>query len=158
MHNSYKMCPIYILPHWAEFKAKVQGYMGEPTPAPKPKKAANKVLYRVRKSWDDTKSQVGAFEVLENALKACPVGYTVYDNSGTPISTKEINLQKGATITLINAPLYASADAEKPTNTVNGTYYIYDGMNFNGRIRITNSPEKCGNTPVGHYVTGYVSI
>jgi len=25
--NSYKMCPAYILPHWAEFKAKVNSYL-----------------------------------------------------------------------------------------------------------------------------------
>ena len=36
--NSYKMCPLYILPHWAEFKKKVQGYMNAgsataPTPS-----------------------------------------------------------------------------------------------------------------------------
>ncbi len=158
MHNSYKMCPIYILPHWIEFKAKVMGYMGGPTPAPKPKKAANKVLYRVRKTWKDAKSQVGAFEVLDNALKACPVGYTVYDNSGTPISKKEVELRKGSRISLMNTPLYMSADAKEPSNTVNGTYFIYDGMNFNGRMRITNAPEKCGNTPVGFYVTGYINI
>lgn len=27
--NSYKMCPAYILPHWNNFKAKVQAYMNE---------------------------------------------------------------------------------------------------------------------------------
>lgn len=27
--NSYKNCPAYILPHWAEFKKKVQGYLDE---------------------------------------------------------------------------------------------------------------------------------
>jgi N-acetylmuramoyl-L-alanine amidase CwlA len=31
MKNSYKMCPAYILPHWNEFKAKVQSYMGSST-------------------------------------------------------------------------------------------------------------------------------
>ena len=25
--NFYKMCPLYILPHWSDFKKKVQGYM-----------------------------------------------------------------------------------------------------------------------------------
>lgn len=75
-----------------------------------------------------------------------------------PISTKAVELQKGATITLINAPLYASSEAEQPSNTVNGTYYLYDGVNFNGRVRITNSADKCGNTPVGYYVTGYIDI
>lgn len=48
-------------------------------------------MYRVRKSWDDADSQIGAFTILANAKKACKSGYFVYDNSGsvvyTPIST-----------------------------------------------------------------------
>lgn len=50
--NSYKMCPLYILPHWAEFKKKVQGYMSSAT-TPTPSAPATKQLYRVRKSWSD---------------------------------------------------------------------------------------------------------
>ena len=79
--NSYKMCPLYILPHWAEFKKKVQGYMSSAvTPAP-----VAKQLYRVRKSWADAKSQIGAFSSLENARRACKVGYAVFDNSGKQV-------------------------------------------------------------------------
>ena len=29
MKHPYKMCPLYILPHWQDFKAKVAAYMGE---------------------------------------------------------------------------------------------------------------------------------
>ena len=35
MHNSYKMCPAYILPHWTAFKTKVQAYLNG-TSAAKP--------------------------------------------------------------------------------------------------------------------------
>ena len=84
--NSYKMCPLYILPHWAEFKKKVQGYMnaGSAT-APTPSAPVAKQLYRVRKSWFDAKSQIGAFSSLENARRACKVGYAVFDNSGKQV-------------------------------------------------------------------------
>ena len=34
-----------------------------------------KQLYRVRKSWSDDKSQIGAYFSLENAKKACKAGY-----------------------------------------------------------------------------------
>lgn len=44
-----------------------------------------KQLYRVRKSWDDAGSQLGAFEELENARKACSKGYTVYDPNGRAV-------------------------------------------------------------------------
>ena len=48
--NPYKMCPAYILPHWAAFKAKVQSYLnsGSSTPAT----SSPKQLYRVRKTSD----------------------------------------------------------------------------------------------------------
>jgi hypothetical protein len=39
-------------------------------------------LYRVRKSWDDAKSQVGAFRVLKNAKTVCKPGYYVFDENG----------------------------------------------------------------------------
>ena len=82
--NPYKMCPAYILPHWAAFKAKVQSYLNSgstpTTPAP-----ATKQLYRVRKSWSDAKSQIGAFSSLENAKKACKNGYAVFDSNGKQV-------------------------------------------------------------------------
>ena len=83
MYNRYKMCPLYILPHWAEFKKKVQGYMNDGsavTSAP-----VAKQLYRVRKSWSDAKSQIGAFSSLENAKKACKNGYAVFDSNGKQV-------------------------------------------------------------------------
>ena len=42
-------------------------------------------LYRVRKNWEDAKSQIGAFYVLENAKAACKEGYTVYDEAGKAV-------------------------------------------------------------------------
>ena len=82
--NSYKMCPLYILPHWTVFKAKVQSYLNSgsipTTPAP-----ATKQLYRVRKTWADAKSQIGAFSSLENAKKACKAGYAVFDSNGKQV-------------------------------------------------------------------------
>lgn len=81
--NPYKMCPAYILPHWTEFKKKVQAYMdaGSSTPAT----SSPKQLYRVRKSWADAKSQIGAFSSLENAKKACKNGYAVFDSNGKQV-------------------------------------------------------------------------
>ena len=85
MYNRYKMCPAYILPHWAEFKKKVQSYLNAGTStisAP-----STKQLYRVRKSWADAKSQLGAYASLENAKKACKVGYSVFDANGNAVYT-----------------------------------------------------------------------
>lgn len=81
MKNSYKMCPIYILPHWNEFKQLVSSKQRNNSPKPNP--TAN--LYRVRKTWEDAKSQIGAFGDLNNAKAACKPGYTVFDSNGVKI-------------------------------------------------------------------------
>lgn len=44
-----------------------------------------KELYRVRKSWKNILSQIGAYRTLENAIKACRVGYNVYDSKGNVV-------------------------------------------------------------------------
>lgn len=81
--NPYKTCPLYILPHWSDFKAKVQSYMNSSTSAATTPTTAQ--LYRVRKSWSDAKSQIGAFSSLDNAKKACKSGYFVFDANGNVI-------------------------------------------------------------------------
>lgn len=60
---------------WDEFKQKISGEAVESTDK----------LYRVRKSWDDAKSQTGAYKSLDNAKKACAAGYTVYDWNGNAV-------------------------------------------------------------------------
>lgn len=96
---SRKYCPAYILPHWNDFKRKVQGYLGG---ASEPVKTE---LYRIRKSWEDVASQIGAYSNIDGAVKSCKEGYTVYNSKGeavypvpdieapTPITLP--NLQKG---------------------------------------------------------------
>ena len=56
------------------------------TPPAKP--APAKELYRVRKSWEDVKSQIGAYSMLENAKKACDAAgpdYSVYNSKGNKV-------------------------------------------------------------------------
>ncbi len=57
-------------------------------------KEVNKLLgaeepkwYRVRLSWNDANSQIGAYESLENAKKECPAGYSVFDSEGKVVYT-----------------------------------------------------------------------
>ena len=57
-----------------------------------------KEMYRIRKAWNDSKSQIGAYSVLENAIKACDKAgkeYKIYNSKGKviyPIS--EIDVSK----------------------------------------------------------------
>ena len=147
-HNhwySRKYCPVYILPHWDKFKAKVQSYMN-----------TDKQLYRVRKSWSDVKSQLGAFSSLDNAKKACKAGYSVFDESGKAVFTATKSLKKGDKVMLKNTVLYASSSAKSGTKK-SGTFYLYDAIEVNGRYRVTTKAAFCGRTPIGKYVTGWVN-
>ena len=47
-----------------------------------------KEMYRVRKSWADSKSQIGAYTILENAVAACKEGYSVFDSQGNVVYQK----------------------------------------------------------------------
>ena len=48
-------------------------------------------LYRVRKTWSDSKSQKGAYKILSNAKKCADAnpGYSVFDNNGVNIYTSK---------------------------------------------------------------------
>ena len=50
-----------------------------------PSEAKPAYYYRVRKSWTDVSSQLGAFTVLTNARAACPPGYSVFDEDGKAV-------------------------------------------------------------------------
>lgn len=68
---------------WKKFKADVKAKLNSTASSSNTQK-----LYRVRKSWSDVKSQIGAYSSLENAKKACKSGYTVYDWNGKPVYSK----------------------------------------------------------------------
>lgn len=59
-------------------------------------------------------------------------------------------------ISLSNTPLYVSATAKSPAARKSGTFYIYDGIEINGRYRITSSPSRAQKKPIGENVTGFV--
>lgn len=72
----------------AEALAKYYGMQKQEAAAPEeqtqePAKPAT--WYRVRKSWEDKASQLGAYTVKDNAIKNCPDGYTVYGDNGEVI-------------------------------------------------------------------------
>lgn len=62
-------------------------------------------------------------------------------------------LKAGQAINLRNEPLYATAYTDKAAGTIYGTYYVFDNVVINGRIRITTYESKVG---VKGQVTGYI--
>lgn len=125
------------------------------------KLTASTIVYRVRKTWSDESSQLGAFNSLDNAKKACKSGYSVFDDKGKAVYTVPASqvdkFAKGAKVILSGAKLYASSSAKTHSSVKSGTFYIYDGKATNSRYRITTAKENCEKTPVGNYVTGWVN-
>lgn len=74
---------------------------------------ANK-WYRVRKSWEDKGSQLGAYEVYDNAVNNCPPGYAVFDDQGAVlyrmVAVCEYVVQTGDTLGAIAKKYGTSVD------------------------------------------------
>ena len=72
----------------------VAAAMGQASAAPAPEAPAQEAsttsgqMYRIRKSWADAASQIGAYTNLDYAKAACPNGYTVYDGSGNVVYSR----------------------------------------------------------------------
>lgn len=63
--------------------------------------------------------------------------------------------EAGMETDLYNAAVYASSTCT--TGSIkNGTFYIYDGVVVNGRVRITDKKENYGKKPLANYVTGWI--
>ena len=63
------------------------------TPVVPETKPVETEMYRVRKSWEDAKSQVGAYTQLENAKKACDkagADYEVYNSKGVAVYPENV--------------------------------------------------------------------
>ena len=86
-----KSCPgDWLYSRLGDLAAKVTAALGsvptETTPAQEPAKTE---LYRVRKTWADSKSQKGAYKILTNAKKCADAnpGYSVFDKDGNAVYT-----------------------------------------------------------------------
>lgn len=97
-----KSCPgNWLMARMSDLAAKVTAALGtmappvDPTPAEPPEKL-NDGCYRVRKTWEDRKSQIGAYKVLANAKKRVDAnpGYSVFDNDGNAIYPTAVTPEK----------------------------------------------------------------
>lgn len=73
-------------------------------------------------------------------------------------SDNKNTIEAGMKIELNNTPIYSNASSNNSANKKTGTYYTYDNKIVSGKIRITNSIDNVGKTPVGNYVTGWISV
>lgn len=68
-----------------QFRKDVKAAMGDTS-------STTTTYYRVRKTWTDAKSQIGAYTSLTNAKKNCPLGYSVFDEQGKAVYSPKINI------------------------------------------------------------------
>ena len=68
-----------------QFRQDVKAAMGDTS-------STTTTYYRVRKTWADVKSQIGAYTSLTNAKKNCPLGYSVFDERGKAVYSPKINI------------------------------------------------------------------
>lgn len=106
-------------------------------------------LYRVRKSWNDAGSQIGAYAVLENAKKACKEGYTVYNSKGEAVYSN-----KGAG-QAVGVPYKVKVDiSDLRIRKGPGTNYASAGYTGKGVFTITEEATGQGATKWGRLKSG----
>ena len=89
-----KSCPgNWIYARLGDLASKVTAALGGTTQTPS---ADTSTWYRVRKSWADAKSQIGAYHNLYNAKKCADAnsGYKVFDGSGTAVYPITVSASK----------------------------------------------------------------
>lgn len=125
-----KACPgDWLMNRMGDLVTKVNAKLSTPTPAPTP---TTNTLYRVRKSWADSKSQIGAYKSLENAKKNCKEGYSVFDNNGNVVYTnqkQESNYKQKKVIAKAGLWLHTRATTSTSTRKrllSNGTLFLTD--------------------------------
>ncbi len=80
---------------WNEFKSKISESGSSSGGS---SSSGSSQMYRIRKSWNDERTQIGAYENLNNAKKACKPGYTVYDKDGRAVYSNQKNDNNSSTV------------------------------------------------------------
>lgn len=83
-----KSCPgNWLYARMGDLAAKVTATLGGNTGTSSGGSNMSGVLYRVRKTWPDSKSQLGAYKVLANAKECADKhsGYSVFDSQGNAV-------------------------------------------------------------------------
>ena len=147
-----KACPgDYLYNRHAQIAAEVNKLLGNAsdTPAP-PKPPAQKALYRVRKSWSDTKSQLGAFSVLANAKSLVDKnpGYKVFDENG------KVVYEKGGTSTASVPYIVRVTATDLYIRRGAGTNYGTNGFIKPGVYTIVEEQDGQGATKWGKLKSG----
>ena len=122
------------------------------------------VIYRIRKTWADSASQIGAYSSLENAKAACDkagAGYYVFDANGKAVypvvaTTTQVttNFKIGDEVKLIAGAVYSSGKTI-PSWVFNSKLYVRQ-LNADGTIVISTLKSGAITGTVNKkYLTAY---
>lgn len=123
-----------------------------PTTPVQPETPATTEMYRVRKTWADSKSQIGAYRDLNNANAACDkagAGYNVFNSAGKVVYPVVDKLEVGDAVTLAPGVKYTSGATPKPW-VYTSTLYVRELRN-NDTVAVI-STKKTGD------ITGVVYV
>ena len=124
-----KSCPgNWLYARLGDLATKVTAQLGGTTTAPEP---TTSTLYRVRKTWSDSKTQKGAFKVLSNAKKCADdnAGYSVFDEKGNVVYTGKNTVVK-KTVTELAKEVIAGkwGNGQDRKNRLNAAGYDYTAV------------------------------
>lgn len=108
----------------------------------------------------DSYNNPGNF-IYDDIIKSLNVNKNVLLSSAKSSKVSNIadyGFKIGTKVTFKNTKLYKTATSPEIRKTVNGTYYLYDGIIFGNRYAVTNSSSYIGLTPSSTYIKGYASV
>lgn len=110
-------------------------------------------LYRVRKTWGNAKSQIGAYKNLDGAKKACKAGYKVFDKSGNVVYDPASASTSTATTTAQEHPQF------RDSTKANGVKYnvtALSGLNMRAGAGVKNTKTGKDNAVIATLKYGSV--
>ena len=134
---SRKSCPAYYVDaaRWKALKEQITKPVSSTTSKP-----SSSIVYRIRKSWSDVKSQVGAFKNLDSAKKArdkAGADYKVYDMKGNVVyPVASTSFKAKVTVNALNIRSGAGT-SHKITGVIKnkGVYTIVEKKNNWGKLK-----------------------
>ena len=116
---------------------------------------SSSTIYRVRKSWSDASSQIGAFSSLDGAKSVCKDGYYVFDGNGNivyPVQTNTSNNVNNVSTESFQIKLLEDLNIRK---TPNGTIVQINGAKKGVIYTIVEIQGSWGRLKSG---AGWISV
>ena len=126
--------------------------------------APSSPIYRVRKTWADSKSQIGAYKSLDSAKQLCDKnpGYSVFDEKGNAVYTSKTEtstttteqiyrIRKTWADTKSQIGAYKNLNAAKEHCDKNPGYSVFDES---GKAVYTSASSKAGDAIYQVYANG----